>query len=121
MSQIALAPIVEKRAEVVTLGPCGAAGWPEMLMLNVEKENGVGGADGAAICGASHRIAELRQIKIASATPNAGAPSFGLVIVFGKRILSMVVGRFLVRARTGTSSAKTEVFTVSAVGKKTHK
>ena len=48
MSQIALAPIVEKRAEVVTLGPCGATGWPEMLMLNVEKANGVGGADGAA-------------------------------------------------------------------------
>jgi hypothetical protein len=117
LSQIALAPLVEKRAEVFPSGPRGATGWPEMLMLNFEKANGVGGADGAGSWGASHRIAELRQIKIVSATPNAGAPSFGLVIVFGKRILSMVVGRFLVRARTGSSSAKIRVFTISAVGK----
>jgi hypothetical protein len=32
----------------------------------------------------------------------------------------MVAGRFLVRARTGSSSAKIRVFTISAVGKKTN-
>ena len=87
-------------------GPGGAPGGPGKLLVNVGDENCVGGADVAACCGASHRIVALRQIKIVSATPNAGAPSLGLVIEIGKRMLSMVAGRFLVRARTGSSSVK---------------
>jgi hypothetical protein len=64
------------------------------------------------------QIVAAATIEISSSTPNAAALIFGIGDELDRGCIFMLTACFLVRARTGTSSGKTEVFSISAVGKK---
>jgi hypothetical protein len=66
-------------------GARGAPSWPEKFLLHGERATDGRGTIGSANCGGSQKIAELRQIRIASATPNADAHPFGSIIDFVSR------------------------------------
>ena len=88
------------------------------MFLNDETLRGAGGVFRVSTGGPFQEIAAMATIKISSGAPNAAALIFGLGIELVEVTFFIRSACFLVRARTGTSSGKTEVFSVSAVGKK---